>query len=159
MSEFKTNVMRILDKAKITYKAHTYDHTDGAIDGAAVAEKMGQNPEQVFKTLVTKGAGRDYYVFVVPVLKELDLKKAAKSVGEKHVEMIHVKDINKVTGYIRGGCSPIGMKKQFVTVFDKSAENIEAIIVSAGKIGYQIELAPKDLIEIVGAKTAEITAD
>lgn len=159
MSEFKTNVMRILDKAKITYKAHTYDHSDGAIDGAAVAEKMGQNPEQVFKTSVTKGAGRDYYVFVVPVLKELDLKKAAKSVGEKHVEMIHVKDINKVTGYIRGGCSPIGMKKQFVTVFDKSAENIEAIIVSAGKIGYQIELAPKDLIEIVGAKTAEITAD
>lgn len=159
MSEFKTNVMRILDKAKITYKAHTYDHSDGAIDGAAVAEKMGQNPEQVFKTLVTKGAGRDYYVFVVPVLKELDLKKAAKSVGEKHVEMIHVKDINKVTGYIRGGCSPIGMKKQFVTVFDKSAENIETIIVSAGKIGYQIELAPKDLIEIVGAKTDEITAD
>ena len=159
MSEFKTNVMRILDKAKITYKAHTYDHSDGAIDGAAVAEKMGQNPEQVFKTLVTKGAGRDYYVFVVPVLKELDLKRAAKSVGEKHVEMIHVKDINKVTGYIRGGCSPIGMKKQFVTVFDKSAENIETIIVSAGKIGYQIELAPKDLIEIVGAKTDEITAD
>lgn len=159
MSEFKTNVMRILDKAKITYKAHTYDHSDGAIDGAAVAEKMGQNPEQVFKTLVTNGAGRDYYVFVVPVLKELDLKKAAKSVGEKHVEMIHVKDINKVTGYIRGGCSPIGMKKQFVTVFDKSAENIETIIVSAGKIGYQIELAPKDLIELVGAKTAEITAD
>lgn len=159
MSEFKTNVMRILDKAKITYKAHTYDHSDGAIDGAAVAEKMGQNPEQVFKTLVTKGAGRDYYVFVVPVLKELDLKKAAKSVGEKHVEMIHVKDINKVTGYIRGGCSPIGMKKQFTTVFDKSAENIEAIIVSAGKIGYQIELAPRDLIEMVGAKTDEITAD
>ena len=159
MAEFKTNVMRILDKAKITYKAHTYDHSDGAIDGAAVAEKMGQNPEQVFKTLVTKGAGRDYYVFVVPVLKELDLKRAAKSVGDKHVEMIHVKDINKVTGYIRGGCSPIGMKKQFVTVFDKSAENIETIIVSAGKIGYQIELAPKDLIELVGAKTAEITAD
>lgn len=159
MAEFKTNVMRILDKAKITYKAHTYDHSDGAIDGAAVAEKMGQNPEQVFKTLVTKGAGRDYYVFVVPVLKELDLKRAAKSVGEKHVEMIHVKDINKVTGYIRGGCSPIGMKKQFVTVFDKSAENIETIIVSAGKIGYQIELASKDLIELVGAKTAEITAD
>ena len=159
MAEFKTKVMRNLEKEKITYKAHTYDHSDGAIDGAADAEKMGQNPEQVFKTLVTKGAGRDYYVFVVPVLKELDLKRAAKSVGEKHVEMIHVKDINKVTGYIRGGCSPIGMKKQFVTVFDKSAENIETIIVSAGKIGYQIELAPKDLIELVGAKTAEITAD
>lgn len=159
MAEFKTNVMRILDKAKITYKAHTYDHGDGAIDGAAVAEKMGQNPEQVFKTLVTKGTGRDYYVFVIPVLKELDLKRAAKTVGEKSVEMIAVKDINKVTGYIRGGCSPIGMKKQFVTVFDKSAEDIETIIVSAGKIGYQIELTPKDLIEIVGAKTAEITAD
>lgn len=158
MAEAKTNVMRILDKAKISYTAHTYDHSDGAIDGAAVAEKMGQNPEQVFKTLVTKGAGRDYYVFVIPVLKELDLKKAAKSVGEKNVEMIHVKDINKVTGYVRGGCSPIGMKKQFVTVFDKSAENIETIIVSAGKIGCQIELAPKTLIEIVGAKTAEITA-
>lgn len=159
MAEFKTNVMRILDKAKIPYTAHTYDHSDGAIDGAAVAKKMGQNPEQVFKTLVTKGAGRDYYVFVIPVLKELDLKRAAKSVGEKHVEMIHVKDINKITGYIRGGCSPIGMKKQFVTVFDKSTERIESIIVSAGKIGYQIELAPNDLIDFVGAKTEEITFD
>lgn len=157
MAEIKTNVMRILDKSKISYTAHTYDHSDGAIDGAAVAEKMGQNPEQVFKTLVTKGTGRDYYVFVIPVLKELDLKKAAKAVGEKSVEMIAVKDINKVTGYIRGGCSPIGMKKLFTTVFDKSAEQIETIIVSAGKIGYQIELASKDLIKIVNASTAEIT--
>ena len=135
MSEFKTNVMRILDKAKITYKAHTYDHSDGAIDGAAVAEKMGQNPEQVFKTLVTKGAGRDYYVFVVPVDHELDLKKCAKSVGEKSVEMIPVKDITKVTGYVRGGCSPLGMKKQFKTTFHITAESIPKIIVSAGKIG------------------------
>ena len=159
MKEIKTNVMRILDKEKVEYTHHEYPHGKDAVDGVTVATLMNQNPDYVFKTLVTKGMGRDYYVFVIPVLKELDLKRAAKSVGEKHVEMIHVKDINKVTGYIRGGCSPIGMKKQFVTVFDKSAENIETIIVSAGKIGYQIELAPKDLIEIVGAKTAEITAD
>lgn len=159
MADFKTNVMRILDKAKISYTTHTYDHSDGAIDGSAVAKKMGQNPEQIFKTLVTKGTGRDYYVFVIPVHKELNLKKAAKAVGEKSVEMIHVKDINKVTGYIRGGCSPIGMKKQFVTVFEKSAERIERIIVSAGKIGYQIELAPNDLINFVSAKTEEITFD
>ena len=159
MKEIKTNVMRILDKEKVEYTHHKYPHGKDAVDGVTVATLMNQNPDYVFKTLVTKGMGRDYYVFVVPVLKELDLKKAAKSVGEKHVEMIHVNDINKVTGYIRGGCSPIGMKKQFVTVFDKSAENIETIIVSAGKIGYQIELAPKDLIELVGAKTAEITAD
>lgn len=159
MAELKTNAMRIIDKAKLPYRVHTYDHSDGAIDGASVAKKMGQNPNEVFKTLVTKGAGRDYYVFVIPVLKELDLKKAAKSVGEKHVEMIPVKDINKVTGYIRGGCSPIGMKKRFVTVFDKSAESIESIIVSAGRIGCQIELAPNDLISFVGGKTEDITLD
>ena len=154
----KTNVMRVLDSKKIKYQHYYYGDTD-AISGTDVAKALGQNPECVFKTLVTEGKTKNHYVFIVPVEKELDLKKAAKSVGEKHVEMIHVKDINKVTGYIRGGCSPIGMKKQFVTVFDKSAENIETIIVSAGKIGYQIELAPKDLIELVGAKTAEITAD
>ena len=159
MSEFKTNVMRILDKAKITYKAHTYDHSDGAIDGAAVAEKMGQNPEQVFKTLVTKGAGRDYYVFVVPVDHELDLKKCAKSVGEKSVEMIPVKDITKVTGYVRGGCSPLGMKKQFKTTFHITAESIPKIIVSAGKIGYQIDLKPEDLIRLTNGQCADIIKD
>ena len=111
MAEFKTNVMRMLDKEKVPYTPHTYDHGDGAIDGASVAAKMGQDPARVFKTLVTQGAGKSYFVFVVPVLAELDLKKAAKSVGEKSVAMLHVADINKVTGYVRGGCSPLGMKK------------------------------------------------
>lgn len=151
--------MRILDKAKLSYKVHTYDHSDGAVDGASAAEKMGQNPDKVFKTLVTKGAGGDYYVFVIPVLKELDLKKAAKAVSEKHVEMIPVKDLNKVTGYIRGGCSPVGMKKKFVTVFDSSAVSMESITVSAGRIGCQIEIAPNDLIGFVGGKTENITFD
>ena len=118
---------------------------------------MGQPPEQVFKTLVTRGAGRDYFVFVIPVEKELDLKAAAKAVGEKSVEMIKVADINKVTGYVRGGCSPIGMKKSFVTVFDDSCLALPAIIVSAGKIGYQIRLAPTDLIRLAEGKTAPIT--
>lgn len=108
MAEFKTNVMRMLDKEKVPYTPHTYDHGDGAIDGASVAAKMGQDPARVFKTLVTQGAGKSYFVFVVPVLAELDLKKAAKSVGEKSVAMLHVADINKVTGYVRGGCSPLG---------------------------------------------------
>ena len=112
MAEFKTNVMRILEKAKINYTAHEYPHGKEAVDGVSVAKLLGQNPECVFKTLVTKGVSGGYFVFVVPVAEELDLKKAAKSVGEKSVEMIHVKDILKVTGYIRGGCSPIGMKKK-----------------------------------------------
>ncbi|MDO4831354.1 MAG: aminoacyl-tRNA deacylase, partial [Clostridia bacterium] len=112
MSEFKTNVMRILDKAGVEYISHEYPHGKEAVDGVSVADLLGQNPDCVFKTLVTKGSG-GYYVFVVPVAQELDLKKCAKSVNEKSVEMIHVKDINKITGYVRGGCSPIGMKKQF----------------------------------------------
>lgn len=157
LAEVKTNVMRILEKEKIEYTPHTYDHSDGLIDGEAVAKKLGQNPEQVFKTLVTKGTGKDYFVFVIPVASELDLKKAAKAVGEKRVEMIHVKDINKVTGYIRGGCSPIGMKKQFMTVFDKTVESVSTVIVSAGKIGYQIELEPKKLINLVDGIVADIT--
>ena len=108
MAEFKTNVMRMLDKEKVPYTPHTYDHGDGAIDGASVAAKMGQDPARVFKTLVTQGAGKSYFVFVVPVLAELDLKKAAKSVGEKSVAMLHVADINKVTGYVRGGAARWG---------------------------------------------------
>lgn len=155
MAETKTNVMRILDKAKIKYTHHEYPHGKDAVDGVSVAKLLNQNPDCVFKTLVTHGSG-GYFVFVVPVALELDLKKAAKSVGEKSVEMIHVKDINKVTGYIRGGCSPVGMKKQYKTVIHSSALNIETIIVSAGKIGYQIELAPQDLIELIGAETADI---
>lgn len=155
MAETKTNVMRILDKAKIQYNHYEYPHGKDAVDGVSVAKLLGQNPDCVFKTLVTHGSG-GYFVFVVPVAQELDLKKAAKAVGEKSVEMIPVKDINKVTGYIRGGCSPVGMKKQYKTVIHSSALSIEKIIVSAGKIGYQIELAPQELIDLIGAETADI---
>lgn len=156
MSEFKTNVMRILEKAKIEYTPHEYPHGNDAVDGVSVAKLLGQNPECVFKTLVTKGTGGGYFVFVVPVAEELNLKKAAKAVGEKSVEMIHVKDIMKVTGYIRGGCSPIGMKKQYKTVFHESCLNNPNIIVSAGKIGYQIDLDPKTLVEFTGGSCADI---
>lgn len=156
MAENKTIVMRILDKEGIAYTSHTYPHGKEAVDGVTVANSLGQNPDHVFKTLVTKGNSGAYYVFVIPVAKELDLKKSAKSVGEKSVEMIPVKDINKVTGYIRGGCSPVGMKKSYVTTFHSSAENIPKIIVSAGKIGYQIDLAPSDLIKLVNGKCADI---
>lgn len=155
MAENKTNVMRILDKEKVQYNHYEYPHGKEAVDGVSVAKLLNQNPDCVFKTLVTHG-GNGHFVFVVPVAEELDLKKAAKAVGEKSVEMIHVKDINKVTGYIRGGCSPIGMKKQYKTVIHDSCLGIEKIIVSAGKIGYQIELAPADLIALTGAETADI---
>lgn len=158
MSEGKTNAMRLLDKAKISYQVHTYEHEDGKIDGISVAEKLGEPLEQVFKTLVTKGSKGGYFVFVIPVAQELDLKKAAKAVGEKSVEMIHVVDINKVTGYIRGGCSPVGMKKLFPTVFDSSVENLPTVIVSGGRIGTQVEVQPKELLALVKAKTAELTA-
>ncbi|MBC8570758.1 Cys-tRNA(Pro) deacylase [Zongyangia hominis] len=158
MANNKTNVMRILDKAHISHKEYTYDHSDGKIDGVAVAQKMGQPLEQVFKTLVTKGTGRDYYVFVIPVAKELDLKAAARAVGQKAVEMIPVSDLLKVTGYIRGGCSPIGMKRAYPTVLDSACEALPTLIVSGGKIGYQIELSPRDLMALTGAKTAPITA-
>lgn len=156
MAEFKTNVMRMLDKEKVPYTPHTYDHGDGAIDGASVAAKMGQDPARVFKTLVTQGAGKSYFVFVVPVLAELDLKKAAKSVGEKSVAMLHVADINKVTGYVRGGCSPVGMKKQYTTVFDESVLTQEKVYVSGGRIGMQVCCAPADLIRAARAATAKI---
>jgi Cys-tRNA(Pro)/Cys-tRNA(Cys) deacylase len=156
MENLKTNAMRILDKAGISYNTYTYDHSDGLIDGVSVAEKMGQPIEQVYKTLVTKGTSRDYYVFVIPVADELNLKAAAKSVGEKAVEMIKVADINKVTGYVRGGCSPIGMKKEYKTVLDSSCIMLSTFIVSAGKIGHQIELAPKDLIDLIHCKTESI---
>ncbi len=154
----KTNVMRILDKAKVPYTAHFYSHEDGKIDGVAVATKLGQPLPQVFKTLVTQGANHNYYVFVLPVAAELNLKSAARSVQVKSVEMIHVKEINKVTGYIRGGCSPIGMKKQFVTVFDESALQYDTIFVSGGKIGTQVQLSIQDLLKITGGSTAAITA-
>lgn len=156
MAELKTNVMRILDKAKIPYLSHEYPHGKEAVDGVTVASLLGQKPENVFKTLVTKGSSGNYFVFVVPVAEELDMKKCAKAVGEKSVEMIPVKDITKVTGYVRGGCSPIGMKKSYKTTYHITAESIENIIVSAGKIGYQIDLAPKDLINLTNGQCCDI---
>lgn len=158
MAEVKTNAMRILEKKKIPYKMYTYEN-DGNIDGVSVAKKLGQDVEAVYKTLVTVGKSGGYYVFVIPVEKELSLKKAAKAAGEKSVEMIHVKDINKVTGYIRGGCSPVGMKKLYPTFISDTASERETIIVSGGKIGFQVELSPKDLVEAVNAKFADIIMD
>ncbi len=152
----KTNVMRILDQAKIPYEAHFYEHGKDAVDGVTVAEQLGQPVERVFKTLVTRAAPREFYVFVIPVAKELNLKAAARAVGVKAVEMIHVAEINQVTGYIRGGCSPIGMKKAYRTVVDESCLNQPTMIFSGGKIGTQVEVAPKDLLEYIGADTAAI---
>lgn len=156
MAEFKTNVMRLLEKENVAYTSHEYPHGKDAVDGVTVAALLGQDPARVFKTLVTQGESGGYFVFVVPVGSELDLKKCAKSVGEKHVEMIHVKDIMRVTGYVRGGCSPLGMKKPFVTTFHCSAETLPTIMVSAGKIGYQIELTPTDLVRLAHGQYADI---
>ena len=144
----KTNVMRILDQKKIAYQAYSYADTD-AISGVEVAKVLRQNPKQVFKTLVTVGASKRNYVFVIPVEEELHLKKAAKAVGEKSIEMIKSKELLPLTGYIHGGCSPIGMKKLFKTVLDSSAEAFDTIIFSAGKIGYQVEVAPGDLEKVI----------
>ncbi len=155
----KTNAMRLLDRAKIPYRVHTYEHREGqAVDGIHVAQMLGQNPAGVYKTLVTR-AGREFYVFDIPVDRELDLKKAARAVGEKSVEMIRVDEINKVTGYVRGGCSPLGMKKQFVTVFHRDVERLETVTVSGGKIGLQIEAAPGPLLALIGAATADLVAE
>ncbi len=156
MKHIKTNAMRLLDKEGIPYTVHSYEITDGHIDGVSVAGKLQKPMETVYKTLVTKGASKNYYVFVIPVAEELDLKAAAKSVDEKSVAMIPVADINKVTGYIRGGCSPLGMKKEYQTVIDISCENLDSIIFSAGKIGYQIELKPEALAALIKAKRAPI---
>ena len=158
--EAKTNAMRMLERAKINYTAHEYPHEEGtAVDGATVAALTGQDPAKVFKTLVTQGADRNFYVFVIPVQEELDLKKAAKAAGVKSVSMLHVADLLKTTGYVRGGCSPVGMKKQFATVFDESCLAQDTILVSAGRIGTQIEAAPADLIKVTRGKTAPITAE
>ena len=159
MAEAKTNAMRMLDRAKVPYRVYTYDHSDGKIDGVSVAQKLGQDVNAVFKTLVTRGHSGGYFVFVLPVAQELDLKKAAKAVGEKSVEMIHVAEINKVTGYIRGGCSPVGMKKSYPTVFDRSVEGLPTVIVSGGRIGCQIEADPRLLLPLVRAITAPLTYD
>lgn len=155
--EAKTNAMRMLDRGKVPYTVHTYDHSDGRIDGVSVAAKVGIDPERVYKTLVTRGNSGGHFVFVIPVALELDLKKAARAVGEKSVAMLRVEEINRVTGYIRGGCSPVGMKKLYPTVFDRRVESLPAVVVSGGRIGVQVEVAPEALIRLVGGKTAEIT--
>ena len=154
----KTNAMRFLDKSKIRYEVHEYECKDGHIDGIAVANKLGQDVNKVFKTLVAQGQSKEIYVFVIPVIEELDLKKVAKVTGEKKIEMIHVKDINKITGYIRGGCSPLAMKKLYKTFIHETAENYETIIFSGGKIGLQIETNPIELGNIINAIFEDIIA-
>ncbi len=154
----KTNVVRIFESAKIKFDFHTYSCT-GAISGTEVAEAIGRDYSRVFKTLVTAGKSKRNYVFVVPVAKELDLKKAAAAVGEKSIEMLKQKDLLPTTGYVHGGCSPVGMKKHFETVFDKTAEDCPTIVFSAGKIGYQVELPLAELSKILKFKTAPITVE
>lgn len=153
----KTNAMRLLDKEKIDYQMMTYQTDDGKIDGISVAQKIGREPGVVYKTLVSQAASKAYYVFVIPVEAELDLKKAAKAAGEKKVEMIPVKDILAVSGYVRGGCSPVGMKKLFPTIIDGSAESLPTMIVSGGQIGIQIELSPAELARVTKARFADIS--
>lgn len=156
--EAKTNAMRMLERAKVPYTAHEYPHEEGvAVDGVHVAQSLGEDEAAVFKTLVTQGAGGGYFVFVIPVAAELDLKAAARSVGEKSVSMLHVADLLKVTGYVRGGCSPVGMKKKYPTVFDQSALAQPQIYVSGGRIGTQVCCEPARLIAAVQARTAAIT--
>ena len=192
--EEKTNVMRVLEQKKLAYTPHSYPHEEGvAVDGVTVAKSMGFDPAQVFKTLVARGASGQYYVFDVPVAESLDLKKAAKAVGEKSIEMLHQKELLPLTGYVHGGCSPVGMKKLFPTVFHssvenlptvseqsvgrrhemlmgsalagghetgfRSVENLPTVIVSAGKIGYQVEVKPADLMGLVRAETADIIVE
>ena len=156
--EIKTNAMRILENEKIPYTARTYECGEFT-DGQQIADLLGLPHEQMYKTLVTRSPQGEYYVFVIPIDSELDLKKAAKSVGAKSVSMIHVKEINAVTGYIRGGCTAIGMKKAYVTRIDESASGMETIIVSGGKLGVQLELAPDGLRKASGAEYADITAE
>lgn len=155
MAELKTNAVRILDKAKVAYRLHAYDSGD-SVDGLSVARKLGQDPARVYKTLVTKGKSGGHHVFVIPVAEELDLKRAARAAGEKAVEMIPVKDLLKTTGYIRGGCSPVGMKKPFPTIIHQAAEALPAFCVSAGRIGLQVEVNPVELAGLVGARFEDI---
>lgn len=151
----KTNVMRVLDQKKVPYEMYTYADTE-AISGVEVAAVLGQNPNQVFKTLVTVGASKKNYVFVIPVCAELNLKKAAKAVGEKSIEMIKSKELLPLTGYIHGGCSPIGMKKFFTTTIDESAKDWDTIIFSAGKIGYQVEVSLENLSKVIRYELKDI---
>lgn len=158
MAEVKTNAMRILDKAKIEYKVHRYEGQDKPVQGIMVAEKIGEVAEKVYKTLVAH-QGTDYFVFVIPVAEELDLKKAAKAAGVKKIEMLPLKDLQAVTGYIRGGCSPVGMKKLLPTFIDILAERLDTMLVSAGKIGMQVELAPRELVSQISGQFAPLIRD
>ncbi len=157
-SEIKTNVMRVLDQKKIAYQHHCYADT-GAVSGAEVAQALHQDPDRAFKTLVTTGKTKTHYVFMVPVLAELDLKKAAAAVGEKSIEMLKAKELLGLTGYVHGGCSPIGMKKQFKTVIHNTAAAYETIMFSAGKIGYQVELSLADLQKVIPVQESDIIVE
>ncbi|SMF24468.1 Cys-tRNA(Pro)/Cys-tRNA(Cys) deacylase [Priestia filamentosa] len=153
----KTNVMRILDQKKISYRDYSFDSTK--LQGIEVATYLKENPEQVFKTLVTVGKSKEHYVFMVPIAKELDLKKGAKAVGEKSIEMILQKDLLSLTGYVHGGCSPIGMKKQFKTFIDDTAKNFNTIYFSGGRVGHQVQVSPSDLQKVIRVTFAPITKD
>ena len=156
----KTNVMRTLEQKKIPYTPHTYPHEEGvAVDGVTVAGMLNQDPAAVFKTLVAKGASGGYYVFDIPVAETLDLKKAAKAVGEKSITMLPSKELLPLTGYVHGGCSPVGMKKQFPTVFHETVILFDTICVSAGKIGAQVEVDPQALMDLIGAETADLIVE
>lgn len=161
--EEKTNVMRILDQKKVPYTAYFYEESDGPEGdreyGLHVAQAMGQDAARVFKTLVARGASKNIYVYEVPVAENLDLKKAARAVGEKSIELLHVAEINSVTGYIRGGCSPVGMKKRFPTVFHRTAEEFDSIYISAGKIGAQVEVDVRGLLALLQAVTEDIITE
>lgn len=159
MSKVKTNAMRILDNHNIGYNIITYDKKDGKIDGVSVAKKISKDPEKVFKTLVAQGSSGKLYVFIIPVAEELDLKKAAKATGEKKIEMLPVKDITKYTGYMRGGCSPIGMKKIYPTFIDESSLSLDSIIVSGGKIGVQIEMNIESLQSVTNAISGKLVKE
>ena len=159
VKEEKTNVMRTLEQKKIPYTAYTYPTEGGAMDGVSVAAYLGVDPEEVFKTLVAKGASGQYYVFDIPVAESLDLKKGAKAVVEKSIAMLPQKELLPLTGYVHGGCSPVGMKKPFPTVFHETVEILDRIMVSAGKIGFQIQCRPEDLLALVGATTADVTVE
>lgn len=154
----KTNAMRILERNKIDYIVHEYEVIDDKKDGISVANSLGQDPDKVFKTLVTKGVSGEHYVFVIPVCGELDLKKAAKAAGEKKIEMIPMKELLPTTGYVHGGCSPVGMKKQFRTFIHESAKKNERFICSGGKVGMQIDLMLEDIVSLVRAELVDIIA-
>lgn len=156
----KTNVMRLLEQKKVAYTPHSYPHEEGvAVDGATVAALIGRDPGDVFKTLVAVGASKGHYVFVIPVEAELDLKKAARAAGEKSVAMLPLKELTPLTGYVRGGCSPVGMKKAFPTFFHRSAQERPAILVSAGRIGSQVEVEPETLCRLVRGQFADLVKE